>query len=107
MRKKNSMVNTHAKGLRVMRKAREYWEKKGGKVFQVTHGWSHKDVFGLFDQIVLLKGRLIFVQVKTNVMPSIQMFMVWKQKNKFPADIVLMTWFDRKGWWIKEIPYEM
>ncbi|MBU1613663.1 hypothetical protein KKC87_04550 [Patescibacteria group bacterium] len=97
------MINTHAKGLRVMRKAREYWQEKGGEVFQVTHGWSHKDMFGMFDQMVLLNGRLIFVQIKANSMPSVQMFELWKRKHNFPAEIFLMCWVDRKGWWIKEV----
>lgn len=87
-----------------MRKARQYWESKGGLVYQVVHGrYGHKDIFGLFDQLVLLNGELLFVQVKTNKQDSITKHLAFRDGMRFPARIVLMTWIDRKGFMVKDL----
>ena len=103
------MVNNHAKGLRVMRKARHYWESRGGLVYQVVHGrYGHKDVFGLFDQLVLIDGKLLLIQIKANQQDVVKKHLAFYNsylKHTKKVCIVLMTWIDRRGWKILWLPH--
>ena len=92
------MVNKMEKGRRSMRKARKIAESLGYLVFQIHHTRWQKDVFGLWDQIWVNKeGEVIWVQVKTNRVPSkkeLTRYHLWCQEYKQKGLIVVIR--DRK-----------
>ena len=106
-------MDRRAKGLRIQRKAREYWEDKGYLVYMIHHTRWSKDMFGLFDFFALKKNTylgvevetdelIIFGQVKANSFPPLKKYQEFK-KNYPYVRISLMNWVDRKGWKIKNI----
>jgi hypothetical protein len=98
-------LNTIEKGNRRQRLARAYWEKKNYSVHMIHHTRWQKDIFGLFDGVAVPKSIMkkpVFFQVKSNRMPSQKPFKEWNQQH-WGVKVVVMVWFDRKGWRIVEI----
>ena len=84
-------MNRRAKGLTTMRKARRIGEALGYRIEQALHTRYKKDFFGLFDQIWLKKGEIIFVQVKTNqsiTKKITEKFRKWSRKYGIPTMII-------------------
>jgi len=80
-----------------MRKARKIAESLGYQVFQIHHTRWQKDVFGLWDQIWVKEGEVIWIQVKTNKKPSkkdLEKYESWCKKYKQKGMIVIIR--DRK-----------
>lgn len=98
------MPNPRAKGNRSVRRAIEYYEKKGWLVDKVekTGKWViEKDLFNLFDLICLKRNKVTFVQVKTNRPPTQKDYIQFAQKycgkRHSRINIEVYTWYDRKG----------
>lgn len=80
-----------------MLKVRKFAESKGYQVFQIHHTRWQKDVFGLWDQIWVKKGEVIWVQVKTNQKPpkkEMEKFKSWCKEYRQKGLIVVVK--DRK-----------
>ena len=98
-------MNKRQKGQRTTAKARKYWEELDYSVYTFPHMRFQKDAFGLFDMLVIPQipfKRPALVQIKTNKMPSQKPFKEFKN-NHWGIDVVIMIWFDRKGWRIIEV----
>ena len=91
------MINRIAKGRRSMLKVRKFAESKGYQVFQIHHTRWQKDVFGLWDQIWVKKGEVVWVQVKTNQKPpkkEMEKFKSWCKEYQQKGLIIVVK--DRK-----------
>jgi len=99
-------MNTRAKGNRIQRKARSYYEKIGYTVETVKHTkYNKNDFFGLWDLMCVRKEDIRFVQVKANQKPAkqwinkakdwvcpefcIKEILIWKDRAKEPIIIIL------------------
>lgn len=93
------MVNTIKKGLRSQRKVRVFLESKGYLVYMIHHSRWSKDIFGLFDGFAVKDGKVMFFQVKSNKMPSIEPFIDFYKRFQIDCEIFIVK--DRKD--IQEI----
>lgn len=97
-------MNTHTKGLRSQRKAKEWLYSQGYKyVYIIQHSrWSKDISFPLskpsgklteakFDGFALKDGRVTFIQIKTNKMPNLQPYIDFKNEYYCRSLIIVVN----------------
>lgn len=95
-------MNRYAKMRRVNAKLRKEWESKGWIVHFEPHTRFHKDMFNLFDGVLLRPiDEPHFFQVKSNAWPKLKLYQDFVKKWNCTA--LLVRHRDRKGFDFKVI----
>ena len=93
---------TRAKGLRTVRKTRDYLHEHGfiTDTVEKTSKFSKvKDLFGLFDLIAIKMNEILFVQCKTNRPANKKNLQDFTNANN--CKCACFTWYDSKGFIIE------
>ena len=98
------MINTHAKGVRFVRKRRKFWESQGYLVYACPMTRGVKDMFGLFDLLAVSSKHpdMYFEQVKSYLLygkkkaACIQRLQNFKLKYLNTACVVSLAMWDKK-----------
>ena len=96
------MVDTRKKGNTTVRRAIAYYKSQGYLAKDVEKKGRYvkdKDLFGLFDLVVVGVGFTIYVQVKTNRPATRGPLAAWARQWKHHCHCI--TWYDRKGFVIQ------
>jgi hypothetical protein len=82
-------MNTIQKMRRTNRKARKFYESLGCIVFIKGHFRHEKDIFGLFDAIVISPiDKVLFVQIKSNHFGNIKRIQDFCETFNVNADVI-------------------
>lgn len=108
--KKEQMVKTRKKGLRVQRKGIQELENKGYNVSVVERTGKYiavKDLWGLFDVAAIKDNKIRFIQFKTNTTDGfVKKLEEFNKKHRINGiSYELWVWFDYKGF--KKYIYSM
>jgi hypothetical protein len=95
------MVNTRAKGNRIVRKVKDIFTNNGYLVDVVEKTGKfikQKDLFGLYDIICISPHKFYLIQVTTNRPHPHKPYIQFQKKyNKTGLKTEQWVWYDRKG----------
>ncbi len=90
-------INTRSKGLRSQRRVKEWLlnEYKVELVYIISHSRWQKDLFNLWDGFFIKDSEVVFIQIKTNHKPNLDIYRKWYKKYRINYLIIVV--YDRKG----------
>lgn len=95
------MVHKYSKMRRSQARVRKLFERLGGVIWFAPHTRFSKDIFNLFDFVLLLDGETYFGQVKSNSFPPQKVYEDFARRHKVRA--ILINVRDRRGIVVRKI----